>query len=405
MPNFRMPVTALLSASLFMTGISAAATAPYRAIVAVEGLGMSNGSYALVMTLSSIGSAIASLLLGFFADRISDRRLLVIACATLGGLAYGLIYLFPTVMTYVLVFCVIMPFGAALFSQTFSYSRAYYDRRFPERSEFIMSVLRTVFALAWVVVPPVAGWIASAYTVFDVFAVAALAHVGCTLVFGLLLTDPEAHMGTGAKKQQVVADAGSWKIPADRLLGIGGVTLIRVAMMLHLTVLPLALTHDFGGTLTDVGINAGIAAALEVPFMLGWGFVAMRFSKDTIIVVNAVIYAVYLLLVFHARTVADVFWLQGLNAIATAALLSLTISYMQETIKGRVGLSTSLMDVVTVTSALIAAAAFAALSTQGSYIMLFLAGGVLSLVGGIIIAVSRLMRRRVGDDAVVAGQV
>lgn len=166
-------------------------------------------------------------------------------------------------------------------------------------------------------------------------------------------------------------------------------TLVRVALALHLMTLPLALLSGFGGTLRDVGVNASLAAGLEVPLMLAWGWAASRWRKEPILVLNALLYALYLLLLFFARSVADVLWLQGLNAVATAALLSLTISYVQESIRGRVGLSTSLMDVTTVVSTFAAAAVFAALSSPESYTAVFVAGSVLSLAGAGLLALSR----------------
>jgi MFS transporter, SET family, sugar efflux transporter len=96
-------------------------------------------------------------------------------------LAYGLIYLVPTQLAYIVSLCVVLPFGGALFSQTFPFSRAFYDLRRPDLAKFMMSVLRTPFSVAWMVVPPVAGWLVSAYSVFGVFAAAALAYVGCTV--------------------------------------------------------------------------------------------------------------------------------------------------------------------------------------------------------------------------------
>ena len=383
-----LPIGTILGSSLFLIGLSSASVAPYRAIVAIDNLGMSNSIYAVIMTLTSVGTAIASLVLGYFADRVSDRRFLVIACASLGALAYGLIYLFPTPLIYIIAFCAILPFGGALFSQTFSFSRVYYDQRHPDRAEFMVSVLRTLFTVAWIVVPPVAGWVASTYTVFDLFAAAALAHISFTLIFGLLFTDSKTKIGFTGKKEDKSATT-SWRIPRERLVGIGGVTLLRVALALHLTTLPLAIINDYGGTLRDVGINASIAAGLEVPFMLLWGLALSRFSKERILVVNGLIYALYLLLLFYAESVSHVFWLQGLNAIATAALLSITISYMQEAIKGWVGLSTALMDVVTVVSTFTASATFAALASEGSYIIIFVAASILSFGGGSLLALSR----------------
>lgn len=389
--GIRLPVATILGTCLFLIGISSAAIAPYRAITAIDNLGISNSIYALIMTLTSMGTAIASLVMGHISDRIPDRRVLIMASAGLGVLAYGLLYLFPAQLTYIIAFIVIMPFGGALFSQTFSFSRVYYDQRQPDRAEFMMSVLRSLFAVAWIIIPPVAGWIASSYSVFDLFAAAALAHIGFSLIFGLLFTDPKTRVGGIGKKEAGSAVAG-WRIPTGRMIGIGGVTMVRVALALHLTTLPLAMLNDFGGTLKDVGINASIAAGLEVPFMLAWGVAAARFSKEAILVVSALIYALYLLLLFYAQSVWQVYLLQGLNAIATAALLSITISYMQEAIKGRVGLSTSLMDVVTVVSTFTAAAAFAALSNPESYTNIFVAASILSLAGAGIIALSRVLR-------------
>lgn len=386
----RLPVTAMLGSSLFLIGMSAAAVAPYRAIIAIENLGMSNALYALVITLGSVGTALSSLVLGYFSDRVSDRRRLIVFCSALGALAYGLVYTVPSQLSYILAFCVILPFGGALFSQTFSFSRAFYNRQNPARAEFIMSALRTLFAVSWVVVPPLAGFIASTYSVFDVFAAAALAHLGCTLIFGLLLTTQGAKVGPSTTTSGGGgAAAGLALIPTARRFGIVGVTLMRVAMALHATVLPLILTNEFGGTLTDVGLNASLAAGLEVPCMLAWGWAAGRLRKETILSFNALLYALYLLLVFFAGSVTEVLWLQGLNAVATAALLSLTISYMQEAITGQVGLSTSLMDVTTVLATFGAAALFAALSSAFGYAVVFIAASLVSLLGAGMFFLSR----------------
>jgi predicted MFS family arabinose efflux permease len=160
-------------------------------------------------------------------------------------------------------------------------------------------------------------------------------------------------------------------------------------LALHVTVLPLIIIRDFSGTFTDVGFVASVAALLEAPCMIAWGYAAMRMRKETILAANAILYALYLALFLVARSVMDVLYLQVLNAIATAALLSLTISYMQDTIKGRVGLSTSLMDVVTVVSAMSASAVFALFAGENAYVQVFAVGAVLSLAGGVLMGVSR----------------
>ena len=393
----RLPTTAILSACLFLVGISAAAVGPYRAIVAVDGLGMSNASYALIITVSSLASAAASPILGHVSDHIADRRWLVLACTALGALAYGLVYLWRSDLAYIVAFCVVLPFGGALFSQSFSYSRTYYNEHEPRRAEFMMSVLRSLFSLAWVVAPPIVGWIASTYTVLSVFAAAALAHIVFGLLFALLFLEPSSRI-VRPKRTEGATPEG-WTIPVYRLVGIGGVWLVRIALAVHVTTLPLVLIKDFGGTLAQVGINASVAALIEVPMMLLWGFAAAKVSKEIIIACNALLYGVYMIAVFFAHSVQEVLLLQVLNGVATAALLSITISYMQDAIRGRVGLSTSLMDVMTVGSNLAAAGLFALLATASSYVAVLAVAGVLSLVGAGVVGLSMVMRARAGEVA------
>jgi len=78
---------------------------------------------------------------------------------------------------------------------------------------------------------------------------------------------------------------------------------------------------------------------------------------------------------------------------ATAALLTIPISYLQDAIKGRVGLSTSLLDVVGVVSSLAGAAPLRALTaTSPNYPLLFVVGSGLAVAGAaILFAAHRLL--------------
>lgn len=389
----RLPVTAFVSVSLFFTGITYASTLPYAGIVAIEGLGISNGDYALILTIASLVGAGAAVALGYLSDRVRDRRLLVIATALLGALGYGLIYVARNPLAYIVAYCVIMPFGGALFSQTFSYARSYYNAQRPDRAEFLITILRTIFAIAWVLVPPVAGWIAATYSVFDVYALASAAYLVCALIFVLLLGDSTTRIGAATKTQATTAPANGIELPM--LIGIGGVLLIMVAIQLNTTTAPLAIVKNFGGTAAEVGIYASLAALLEIPCMLAWGFAAQRFKKHWLIVASATVYALYLFLFGQAKTVTDVYWLQGFNAVATAGLMSIPISYMQEAIRGRVGLSTSLLDVVAVASRLVAAGLFGIVTASAGYLPIFPIAAGLSLGGVAVLYLAHgVIRRR-----------
>ncbi len=86
------------------------------------------------------------------------------------------------------------------------------------------------------------------------------------------------------------------------------------------------------------------------------------------------------------------FWLLALNGLGTAALMSVNISYVQDAIKGRVGLSTSLMDVVAIAANLLGAGAFGVLASGGDYRFALIVAAAVSVLGAAIMAAGNLGR-------------
>ena len=389
----RMPVTAMLGASVFCSGVTFAATMPYGAIVGIETLGMANEHYAAVVSISSIVGALVTMLIGYVSDRLPDRRVLVLIAAVAGALGMGLIYFGRSQASFIIAITVIWPFGFAMFSQNFAYVRVYYNERAPDRAQFMITVLRTVFSVAWVIVPPLAGYVAAQYSVFDVFLVSALAYVACGVIFAVMMTDGTTLI---AAKPIAKREAGGVTslLSLPVVAGLMGILIINVAMRLVSLAMPLAIVTRLGGSVGDVGIYAGLAAALEIPFMLMWGYLGRWLTREAVIIGNGLLLGVYILLVSQAQSVMEVFWLQALNGIAASALLAVTISYMQDAIKGRVGLSTSLMDVVGISATLGGATVFGVLSAGGNYQLVLLAASGIAIIGGLVMLAGNLRQLR-----------
>lgn len=389
----KMPVTAMLGGSMLFSGVTYASTAPYAAIVGIETLGLPSAHYAALTVFGAIFGAIAAMCVGYISDRLPDRRALILLCASAGAIGCGLIYLGRAPWAFILSTALIMPFGLGLFSQTFAYIRVYYNEHAPERSQFMVSALRTVFTVAWVVVPPIAGYVAAVYSVLDVYLVAALAYAGCGIIFVLLMRDPGTHVAPPPIANKADGDK-RFDMPGAIVLGLIGIFIINIAMRMFGLSMPLNIVTRLGGTLGDVGVFAGLGAALEIPFMLMWGFLLRYVSREAIIAGNALLYGVFIALASNAGSVAEVLWLQPLNGISTAALMSIPISYMQDAIKGRVGLSTSIMDVVAIGSILIGASIFGALTTGGTYQQVLVAAAAIAITGGATMFASVIWKRR-----------
>ncbi len=359
---------------------------PYRAIVGVETLGLSNAAFGLVMALNALGASMIAVLLGWISDKVRDRRILVLLCAAGGVLGFGLVWAVRTPVGFATAFCLLVPFGNALFSQSFSYSRAYYDRETPSRSQLVMSFLRTVFTLAWIIVPPLAGWLAARTSAYSVFGISAAAHLGCTLAVALLWTMPDARVGL--KHRSSPQDMAPARISMGHRYGVVGVALSMIALQLNISVLPLVIIRDLDGTLGQVGIVSAVAAAIEAPIMIGWGYLALRRRKESILSIACVVFAFYFALVSLAGSFVQLLLLQVLAAIAIAALISINISYLQEAIPGRIGLSTSLVDVTTIVASLSAAAIFAANPFE-AYAPLMAVAAVLCIAGSAALMLAR----------------
>ncbi|KJZ19593.1 MFS transporter [Loktanella sp. S4079] len=386
-------VTGLMAANIFLSGAAFAALVPFRAIIGIEELGLSNAQFGIVMALSALGGAGIALLLGNLSDRVQDRRSLVLLSAIMGALGLAVVWAIRSPIAFTLAFCLLLPFGGALFSQSFSYARSYFDRERPARAEITMSYLRAGFTLAWIVLPPIAGWVAVKTSSFGAAGLAAAAQVGCILCVALLWKEPSSRVGI--KKQ--VDESGALPpahLPLAYRFGILGVVCGSIGLQLNIVALPLVIMQDLGGSLADVGLNAAIAAAIEVPAMIGWGYLALRVSKEIILTISCVVFAAYFGAVVIAETVLQVMFAQVLAAIAIGAFLGISISYLQDAIRGRVGLSTSLIELTNVTAAMVAAGLFAVM-TGASYATLMIGAAWLCVVGAVMLALAEVVRRRI----------
>src|SRR5690606_7138447 len=101
----------------------------------------------------------------------------------------------------------VMPVAGACYSQCFGYVRVYYARHRPERADFMVTALRTVFTLAWIVVPPLAGWIAAEFDIFNVYLASAVSYAAIAGIYAVLMRDPATRIEASAPRRL----DGDWK--------------------------------------------------------------------------------------------------------------------------------------------------------------------------------------------------
>lgn len=190
-----------------------------------------------------------------------------------GAIGFGAFAILPSVWTFLICLLVFYPVSGSAYGQLFAVIRAETNALGSKQGAATNSVVRSVYAASWIVVPGLVGlFIATRKNVSDSFAVAAAAFVLCFVIYALFGSrDKNKNLGQSTVWvgfKTALGLVGSRAI----LFRVLALALIAPSYSANATLLPLFITHLPGGSTTDVGVLAGLVAGLEIPFMLIGGF-------------------------------------------------------------------------------------------------------------------------------------
>lgn len=348
----------------------------------------------LLVGIPFAGIALCSLVynqvIGAWSDLLGDRRPLV---GFLCGLGVVSCLVFAFSRHYgVIAFTAVILFSLAMvsFSQLLAYSLDYANRHIPlERIPLFNALVRAQIAFAWVAGPP-AGFLLAAHAGFTLtytlaaFLFAAVAVLSLRFLprlDGLAVKEKEAAQGDSEARLPPLP----WR---PLLLCFTAFSLMWGANNAYLISLPLYLDRQLSIGSEWVGWIMGTCAALEVPFMLLSGYLAMRIS--TLAMVKGAGLAGLLLYtgVYFSSDLWQLFALQIANAIFIGVLAGLGVSVIQNLMPGRSGSASALYTNTTHAGALFSSLMVALVADYWSYQAVFL--GNILLVGLAMLVFSRV---------------
>ena len=364
---FRIPAIRVSMIAIFTFGFAGATTTPYRSVVGIRELGLSNELYAALIFAAAAVNVIVSILLGNLADRLGEYRSMMLVAATFGVVGYGAVFFFPTQDMFVLSALLLLPVYGCLNSLLFANVRAAAHGMAPADVATVNSGVRAMISLSWVLVPGLTGvLLSSSSTMLPAYLFAAISCLVCVGLVGFLLprqsgTDRAAthHLSYLAALGQVISPKIFSRITA--------IALISSTLHVNDAIFPLVVTGAARGTVADIGILVGIVALLEVVFIIVWSRLLRRISQLAALAAGALIYAVYLLLLAFAHEPWHVYALTLISGIGAASLISIPITYLQDLIAERPGLGSALISVNIFLSAGLSALLFAAGTAITSY--------------------------------------
>lgn len=381
----------LFRAIALMAGLYGAVNAciyPYLSLIAVERIGVSDNTLALVLALASASAVLASVLFGILADQIGNRRLIALITVAATVIGTWLMVLAPLPGIMFLAHGILIPAGTAIFGQIFALNNLA-SQLHPHLRDSLQATMRAVVSAVFLATMLFWTWGLGQGTHrggFDVMAVY-VTGAGAALLLLVMIwrrwprkgTEPWADRPLGLNLRAALVELSRPAI-ALRLLAMGAMGGLP---MLYVVLTPLIFAATPAREVSDVALMVGLVAGFEVPFILALPRLQRLASRQSLLVAGALIYAGFVALL---ALYPDGRWLWALPIIAglgAAPILTLPIGYWQDLMEGRPGTAAALMALQRLAGDLLAAAAFAIGTAMGGYTTAALIGGGLAVIGAL----------------------
>jgi SET family sugar efflux transporter-like MFS transporter len=324
-----------------LLGLAFSFVSPFYSMFGTIEVGMSNWTFGLFMTITSVSGIVVSTVLARWSDtRFSRRSILLIGCAS-GAAGYAGYAYVRSVLWLTVIGSVGIGISSIAFSQIFAYGREALTRHgIPDKdAPLYMNIYRLTLSLAWTVGPGVAAWVMVQYSYKGIFLVCA--GLFFVLMVTIWLFVPSLPPAAGARALRVPL-MELLRRP-DLLCYFSAFVLVFTCMTMGIMNLPLMILHSLGGTEKQVGIAYSVAPFFELPFLLMFGVAAAKGSKPgPMIRLGVVIGVAYYLLLSQVRAPWQIYPIQILSAAMIAVLSGIAITFFQNYIPNQPGTATNL---------------------------------------------------------------
>nr|WP_275979963.1 MFS transporter [Couchioplanes caeruleus] len=363
-------------------GLSTAMSSPFLALFLDEAVHADAAHVAVFLAAAPVSAVCISTLLAKVSDRLPVRRALLLATALAGCAGTALTAVLRDYWALLVVTVTLTAAAAAMMPQVFAYAREALHGS--QRVAMTMSSLRTLFSIAWVAGPPLAAVLLDAGGFPAVYGTASLMYAVAALVVLTALR---------ASPRPAPQQAGAVRPGADAPRAVIWLTIVvfvltRCAGALSVQSLSLFVTRELGGEVRDAGLLLGLCAGLEIPLMLGFGWLATRVPVHRLLLVGAACGLAYTSLVSVATSTAVLVAGQLLNAASIAALTGLGVTYVQDMLPRHPGRASTLFTNTFPAGAVLAGPVLG-LAQHAGYRMPYVVAAVLSAAALALLAVRR----------------
>lgn len=376
------PVLRMAAGLVVLVGALGATFAPHVSVLAVHLFHLGDGGYAVMLALATLASVGFAMGIGIRTDQTANRRGLALTCAAVWAGGQAMMSLWPTTTTFLLAHVLIFPFGGSLMGQSFALARLAASLHPEDQRQAILSTLRALFAVPFVVILPLWAWALNRGV--ELLAIYPFSLILCLILLGLIAgfwpRDGQTRWEdrpSGLSLRGALAELAQGPV-ALRILALGSVLM---GSTLYVAVIGLLMGQTPGRDASDAALYVGIVAGLEVPFMLALPLMRLRTPRTLQMLLGAGLYAIHMVLL-PLLIESPVMWLLTIPAaVGGAFTLTLPIGYLQDLLSGRPGTAAALMSLQWLAASILAASVFALGTALSGYGLALWLGAAVSIGG------------------------
>lgn len=362
-------LTVILVCSLLL-GLVFSFVVPFYSMFGTIEVGMSNWTFGVFMTITSVAGIVISTVLAQWSDtRFSRRAILLLGCAC-GAAGYASYAYVRNVVALTVIGSVALGISSITFAQLFAYAREAIARHgVPDKeAPLYINIYRLVFSLAWTIGPAVASWVMVGYSFKGTFLICGgIFFVLLVIVWGFIPARPPTAIALGKPVSLL-----KLLLRKDLLCYFCAFVLVFLCMTMGMMDLPLMILKTLHGTERQIGIAYSVAPVFELPFMALFGVLATKGEPAPLIRLGISIAVAYYALLFFVQAPWQVYPLQILSAAMVAIVSGIAITFFQAYIPNQPGTATNLYTNANRLGSSIGYLSFGSLTTLLGYRSVFL---------------------------------
>lgn len=350
-----------------LLGFAVASVAPYRSIIGIERLGLSEFEFAFYITISAIGTIFASMAIGVFTDQTHRYKDVLMGSLLIGCVGNAMLFVWQTKIVFIVALVIFFPIAATGISQLFALAKLAVNRSQNMDGDFSAAAIRAAFAGAYAVTPPI--WAILILQGTDLLTIyGATAVVNLLMLVLVYLKFPQQDEKP-PKTDPKIGFCSALSELANMSLAIRLVLISIIGSLtsLNSTLVGLIILNDIDGTEIDVGWIAGSIALCEIPIMVLSASLVKYTSKPVLIFIGVGMFAIYLG-AFQFLSSTEYLWCLVIPAsLGGGIFIPLVIGYVQELVIDKPGTGGALISITNIAGHIFTALIFGVCSVFFSY--------------------------------------